>query len=127
MTHILIKRPNSASSQEVFTFLLFNEATVPAGGTLDSDVVNIEYIRGFISLQQTISGSGKLNWIYLVSNDGRTFLEPEDANNIIAKSQTAGNKFFTIPYIPVTKYLRIQAQETLGSNSPTVSVTLAVQ
>lgn len=127
----LIKKPNSSAPQEVVLFTLFYQQTITAGSSLFSEILNVENVKGFFSIQQELSGSGALKWEYLVSNNWTKFLIPENANEI-ATSQTntsgdgSGNNFFIFEP-EVTKYIKIKATELSGTSDITISGYLAVQ
>ena len=94
------------------------------------NVIGLEYgmLRpdGYGSVQVAISGSGTLKLEVLISNDDTNWLP--DVGGAFAENLTSADTNKTYPFtIPVCKTFKIKGTETGGSNTVTVTGTLARQ
>jgi len=95
---------------------------IAAGGSLDSEKINLNYPQGFFSLQAEISGSGTVKFEFLLSNNGVDYLAPE-AGGVIVENLDSGSgpaadgKVFVEFSVPVAPHIMIKAAETGGASA----------
>lgn len=106
---------------------VFSAQAVLAGGSVDSDPIDIRGIDGYLSLGWTITGDGTAKFEILSCLDGSNYL---DVSPDIAAAQTKitgpgtnGINAALITTIPAP-FIKIRVTETGGANAVTVTVHL---
>ena len=97
-----------------------------ANETTQSTDLNPFNAEGFFSMQVEVTGSGNIDLIYLISNDGTNYLTPAGTADIVsAFGATSGPGSDGIDLIsfdpPICRYIKFKATE---QNADTVAVTL---
>ena len=117
---------------EIKTLKIFDNITISGTGYIESDVLMMEETPTSYSLQNDVSGDGTVKIQYLASLDGVSFMVPSAAADIISsQTKTSGDNSDgkdIVSFSPVlSKYIKLKATETGGSNSVTLTTYLAVK
>jgi hypothetical protein len=99
--------------------------TIAASGTYSSEAYDATQLRGYFSLQWTVTGDGTMKAEVLVSNDGATFHEL-DADITTAQTKNTGTSGVNMVSFSVTpcNQFKIRFTETAGANSISVVAKL---
>jgi len=119
---------------EISAICVFNAQTIPAGGYITSDVIDLGLAQnGYFAIEPTISSVGgcAVTLTYLVSISGVTFLTPTSASNIITgMSETSGpssNGVDVYTFTPeLGKQMKIRATDVSGATASVIVGWLAV-
>jgi len=105
---------------------VFSSKVISANGSAESDSIPLDGRVNFgnFSLQVLVQGSGVCKFEYLVSIDGRTYVEPSSAIDIA--TGVNGSDIFSFYTVPC-KYLKIKVTETGGASQVTVTANLLIQ
>lgn len=122
-------------SDAISNFDIFGGKVLTAGGTVNSEVINLERenAQGYFSLHiEVTAGTGTLKAEYQVSNNNTNFVEPTDAVDIFSTfgigSGPGTDGIDLYAFEPeLAKYLRIKFTEDGGLQSVTFSAWLCVQ
>ena len=113
---------------EIRVIDVFENATISASGTLTSEKIELHAYNpyGNFGLQVGSVGSGSvIDFEYLVSNDGVTFVVPDGASDI-KTGHAEGNAYYDFSPV-LAKHLKIRATETSGNAVTDLDVKLAIQ
>lgn len=121
------------SDNYLYTELIFDTVTITAGSDSTCDAIDLNRFRpeGYFSLQVTLTGSGTGKIEYLLSNNGRDYLKPSEAEDIVTAHSSASGpgtdgKDIYIFEPEIARFMKIKVTETGGSASIIVTITIAV-
>ena len=106
--------------------------TIAASGSYTSSAIDLSQVRGYFSIQYTITGDGTVTLSYTLSNDGTTYLTPSGSSSIATgltkTSGPGGDGKDILPFTPpVAKFLKFVATETGTTDDAVVTLTYAIQ
>ena len=104
-----------------------SSGTIAASGSYTTDAYDCQELKGFFSLQWTVTGDGTMKAEVLVSNDGSTFLEldPDITTGQTKSTGTSGTNMVDFD-VTSCNQMKLKFTETGTSNSITVVARLRV-
>jgi len=124
------RRPGVANTVEIYP--LFSAEEIPADSSSTSEILDLRGRTGIFSVYYEITGSGTLKLEYLISHDGKNFVNPTGATEIgadlTASSGTDSDGKDILDFDPeIAPFIKIKATETGKSDAPTLTLSIAVQ
>ncbi|HDO36185.1 MAG TPA: hypothetical protein ENH07_07830 [Nitrospirae bacterium] len=118
--------------KSIFTKEVFTAEVIAAGGSAYSSIFDLSQAGGQFSMQLELTGDGTAKVEWVGSNDGTTFLKPNNANDIVtAFIKTGGpgsdGKHIYGFVVSLVKFMKIKVIETSTTDPITVTATLAIQ
>jgi len=125
--------------RDIHVHQLWLATTIPAGTTVTSNAIDLgTYGQNYdFSIQVAISGAGTSVCMgYLLSNDGINFVRSTNSNNIVAGSTAFhdkcgvnknGKDLVRFTPVPLARFMKIEAWESLGASDATLTAYLATQ
>ena len=116
-----------SATDDIFVRRVFNSEALTSGGTSTSSAIDLgsKANSGYFSLQYTKTGSGVVKVEYLLSNDGKTFVTPSTALDIVT-AIAAGSQADLISFSPEpARWMQIKITEN-GTDTAVVTAWVAV-
>jgi hypothetical protein len=119
-------------NSEILTEELFSAQTIAKSTNASSSAIDLNLAGGQFSLQIELTGDGTAQIEWLGSNNGDDYIKPNNASDIVtAFTKTGGpggdGKAIYGFNVSLVEKLKIKVTETGGSDSITVTATLAIQ